>query len=104
MQVDLEANTNPMNQQGDDDLEANTNPMNQQGDDDDDGEIRDTGTIHMFAVTAVTQTENPNRCLRAWFFAFISLTFIMIQSTAFYMIIKEADVLPYSAHTYWKVL
>jgi hypothetical protein len=61
-------------------------------------DIRDTGTIHMLAVTAVTQTEHPNRSLRPWLFALMSLTFIMIQSAVFYMIIKESDILPCSAH------
>jgi hypothetical protein len=62
-------------------------------------DIRNTGTIHMLAVTAVTQTEDRHSPFRPWLFALVSLGFIMIQSTAFYMIIQESHGLPCSAHT-----
>ena len=61
-------------------------------------ETRDTGTIHMLAVTEVTKTQD--RCtLRPWFFALMSFCFVMIQSAAFYMMIYEYERLPCSAHT-----
>ena len=63
-------------------------------------EIRGTETIHMLAVDIVTETQqNGCLCLRPFFYALLSLCFVMVQSTAFYMMIYESTTLPCSAHT-----